>query len=880
MSKGKLVFLFILYLVLPIGVRSQSKDIEQNNSHFDCAAGVLESMTLSDKVALILLPSQEVSYRNSSHEYPLPQNLLLANQWVINGLNGFETIGLDVPFPDVRAIGHLDDPATIDILHDDLLQFAASEGYRGIIASNRYLFSGTGIRYIDEPKDKRDYTLWLLDDENPGNLPVFKMPDKLFSKHPPLRQIHFNSDSSQFVKSWLAYQDKKKPKSLEGLLKYQGVFLSDDLERDHARILRAFESNMLNENELDQVCEKLLNKVKAAGVAAPSVKPVPPGVRVFARRRTFEDGLHFFSEHSVPFLPSNLSTINVEINSDVERGKTEAFSRMLDVHLPNYITSNQPADYIFWLADGRELTDSVLMARLSKIKQDNPGGRVALFLADAGTYFENHPLPLGIEALFTGSSDKELVWEYLGQAAFSGIPLKKTLSSETWLSGINHLSREIPKTRLKIGIPEEAALHRDSLAKIDDLIAEAIQKKATPGAQVLIARDGIVVWNKSYGYHTYQKKQLVKSDDIYDLASVTKVTSTIPSLMKLYEEGAWALNDSLGHFFEQADTTEKGGITIKDLLLHESGLPSFIPFYLETIDKERLNGSVFGRRYSWKYNIKLDNYIYLNRTVSYRKDVFQSKAEGVFSVPVARDMYMNEGYLDSIMHQVIEAPMRTMHKYLYSDLGFYFLGQLIPKLSGHSMNDFSRMHFYNPLGMYNTAFLPSLIFPDDKIVPTENDKAFRKQLLDGWVHDPGAAMMGGVAGHAGLFANSFDLAKMMQMYLNGGTYGGKRYLDNSVLNMFTSTFNEDNRRGLGFDKPQPDTTKVSPASFYASPSSYGHSGFTGTLVWADPETRLVYIFLSNRIHPHQYNKKLIEENYRTRIQDIVYRAIIRGNEED
>lgn len=880
MYKGKVLYLLISCLVLQLAVQAQYSENYNDTGVSNYAAKILSKMTLEEKVAMILLPSQIEYYRTAPPEKPFSRNLLLSSHWLINGIDGFKTSFIEEPFPGIKAIAHLDDPTAISILHDDLLLHASREGYKAILASNNYLFANSGLNFIDAPQDKRDYTLWVFNDQNVDNIPVFEMPEDLFSKSSPFHEIRLNTGTGQFVQSWIAHQDRKKPGSFEGLLKSGGVFLTDDFEKDHAKILRSFQNNLINVEVLNRVCESVLTKTFEAGVSLPAVNNVPEGLRIFARRRAFEGCLHFFSGQDGPFLPSNLGTLNIKVISEVGFMETEAFSRMVNYHFPNYKTLRQPADYILWLENGKELNDSIITVKLTQLKQSYPKARIALFLADAGNYFEHNPLPFGIDALFTGSSNWPLVWEYLAQAAFSGMALTKSTTQEEWLTGVRHLSREVPKTRLKLGIPEEVALHRDSLKKIDELVAEAIRTKATPGAQVLIARDGIVAWNKSYGYHTYEKKQPVNIDDIYDVASVTKILATVPSLMKLYEEDKWALNDSLAQFFEETDTTEKGGITIKDLLLHESGLPSFIPFYLNTIDKDKTNGSVFGRRYSRKYNIKLDNYIYLNRTVTYRRDVFQHKQDENFSIPVANEIFMNAGYLDSIMQQVIEAPMRTRHKYLYSDLGFYFLGQLIPKLSGHSMNDFSRSYFYNPMGMYNTSFLPAMVFPNEKIVPTEDDKAFRKQLLDGWVHDPGAAMMGGVAGHAGLFANSFDLAKFMQMYLNGGNYGGRKYLDPSVLDYFTQTHSNDNRRGLGFDKPQPDTTKVSPASFFASPSSFGHSGFTGALVWADPEKRLVYIFLSNRIHPRQYNKKLIEDNYRTRIQDIVYRSVITGNEDE
>ncbi len=708
-------------------------------------------------------------------------------------------------------------------------------------------------------------------------IPALIMPELLFEKNVSLNRLH-DSGSEEIFNAWDNKDVELSLTSFEKNVSEGVFFMSRDPARDYARLVRAYQNKMLMVEDLNMGCRKVLKALKEVESNLVPQKQVSLPFSELARRLSLEQAIRFFHKKDRFFLPTDLTNVKGCVWSDVGEKATAVFSNLLQFHIPVVDSLEPGVSHVLWMVDGQSLNDSIIENSIRKIRNHHPNAKVAIVMVSSDDFFKFRSLPRGVDAVFSGTSDYTMVWESLAQAVAGGLSIRFSPTHEIRFSGIKQYSRSFQKTRLKFGIPEEVAMHRDSLLKIDSIMAEAINSEATPGGQILVARDGIVVWNKNYGYHTYREKTSVESHHLYDLASVTKITATIPSLMKLYEKGLWNLKDTLGLFFHQTDTTEKSGITMRELLLHESGLSSFIPFYQKTIDKDKLKGNLFGRRYSWLYNIKLDDYIYLNRTVRYRNDVFQKNRDEDFNIPVAQNYFMNKHYLDSIMLQVIESPMRTRHRYLYSDLGFYFLGQMVSRLTGKNLDQFASSVFYKPMGMHRTSFLPALEFPIEEIVPTEQDNAFRRQLIHGWVHDPGAAMMGGVAGHAGLFSNAVDMAKMMEMYLENGTYGGERYLMEKTIDYFTSSHSENNRRGFGFDKPETDTTKISPASLYVSPRSFGHSGFTGTFVWADPETELVYVFLSNRVHPHQYNKKLIRENFRTRIQGVIYRAIITPEE--
>ena len=838
--------------------------------------GAIDEMTLEEKVAMILISSpphqnqSNLEIRETSHSF---------NFWkrerILDCLDGFYSRQHSVPFPEASVVQLIDDDSLAMQLKDDLLYHASVNGFSGILTPGDYLFdSGLPFNVHDVEQSNHEYALWIFTggEEVVKEIPVFRLPIQLFEHHESLFFRDIRDDEDGF--EHLHFTDRRRVnESLESLVDRGVVFLTDHFERDHARLVRAYENNMLIEKDLNEGCKKILEKLSEGQPRPFPIETVSQDSSAFYRRSAFEQAVRLFSRDRSPVLPASLSDVDIGIVSDIHKEETSAFRDMVNNHCAVKDKNKEGANYVFWLANPDQMNDSLVTQRIETIQDNYPVGRIVMFLAKPGRYFSRHELPEDIHALLVGASGRPVMWEILAQAAFAGMEIKKAGIEETWSPSLKELSVKGEKHRLKFGVPAEVQMERDSLDRIDDLMADAIAEKATPGGQILVVHKGTVVWHKAYGHHTYTKNRPVRKNDIYDVASVTKIAATLPSLMKLYELGLWSLEDSLSMYFPSTDTIQKGNIRIRELLLHQSGLTSYIPFYLNAIDREKLKGNLFSRRYSWQYNIKIDDYTYLNRNVSYRDDVFSKKEDSIFSVPVAENRFMNADFLDSMMIRILKSPLRNRGEYLYSDLGFYFLGELIPKLSGDRLNVFADRMFFQPIGAQKTGFLPHRLFDQEIIVPTENDKVFRRQLLRGWVHDPNAAMMGGVAGHAGLFSNAADLAKILQMYLNKGKYGGKKYLDKNTIELFTKRQNDSNRRALGFDKPEPDTLKVNPASQYASMESFGHSGFTGSLVWADPAYDLIYIFLSNRVHPHQYNKTLIQEDYRTRIQDIVYHSL-------
>ena len=400
--------------------------------------------------------------------------------------------------------------------------------------------------------------------------------------------------------------------------------------------------------------------------------------------------------------------------------------------------------------------------------------------------------------------------------------------------------------RLKYTVPEEVGMNRDTLELIDSIVHKAIEIKATPGCQVLVAKDAKVVYNKSFGYHTYDSLNMVDEFDVYDLASITKIVSLLPIIMQKVDVGSFDIDKPISKYLSIEDTCSKAKLSSREILAHHAQLWPWIPFYRKTLmDDGNLN-----------------------------PNIYSSVKKADFKTQVGHALYMNDAYIDTIFKRVMYSKMREEKGYKYSDLGYYILKEIIETQEGNSLKHLINNQVYKELGANYTTYHPIEKFDINSIVPSENDTYFRNQLLRGYVHDPGAAMQNGVGGHAGVFSNANDLAKIMQMYLNGGSYAGKRYINEKTLKEFTSCqyCRKDNRRGIGFDKPVIEEGE-GPTCPKASPSSFGHSGFTGTIAWVDPEYDLIYIFLSNRIYPTADNFLLLEENIRTKVQEVIYNAI-------
>ena len=392
--------------------------------------------------------------------------------------------------------------------------------------------------------------------------------------------------------------------------------------------------------------------------------------------------------------------------------------------------------------------------------------------------------------------------------------------------------------------PTAVGAREEYLDKVDNLVLKGIRDHAYPGCRIMALKDGKVFYDRSFGYQTYNKKIPVDETTIYDLASVTKIAATTMAVMKLYEEGKIDLNATLGRYLPRARGTNKRNVKIKNLLLHQGGLHAWIPFYKETLDD---NGYP-------------------------RKDIYQTRPSSLYSVKVINGLYMNRRWVDTMWKRIYDSKLTNLGRYKYSDLDFIFLQKVVERVSGMPLDKYVQQNFYGPLGMKDTKFNPRKIPNRKPIAPSEFDNYFRHKKVQGYVHDMGAAMFGGVSGHAGLFSTPHDLSILMQMLLNNGVYNGKRYLKTSTIKLFTARNSFISRRGLGFDKPQPNLNKSQPTSTNCSLKTFGHTGFTGTCVWADPEHNIQFIFLSNRTYPSSKYNKLSRMNIREDAQQLIYKA--------
>jgi len=502
-----------------------------------------------------------------------------------------------------------------------------------------------------------------------------------------------------------------------------------------------------------------------------------------------------------------------------------------------------------------------------------------LILVHFGNPYALQYLPASIQqkAVITAFNDREETQQRTAQALFGAIPITGRLPVTVHDSlRAGHGISTGPLSRLRYGLPESVGLNSDTLQRIDTIINSAIDSQATPGCQLLVARKGKVVYHKAFGSHTYLGKRPVRKEDLYDVASLTKILASIPSIMRLYEQGTLSLDSTLSRYLPHLDTTNKGPLVIRDVLTHQARLKSWIPFYYKTLEPLYPDHDLLDNEFSPGYPYKIGNHSYMIKNFRYRQGVYAHSRSDSFPVQVSENLFIRQAYTDSVYRWINESELLDKKDYVYSDLGYYYFYRIIERLSDQPLEDYVREQFYEPLGAFNMGFKPRDRFPKNRIVPTENDMIFRKELLTGYVHDPGTAMLGGVGGHAGIFSNANDLAKIMQMYLNGGSYGGRQYFRDSTIHLFTdSPFKEKNgnRRALGFDKPVTEKDKPGPTCKGISEKSFGHTGFTGTIAWADPEKEVVYIFLSNRIHPDQDNSKLVTSDVRTRIQGVVYDAI-------
>jgi CubicO group peptidase (beta-lactamase class C family) len=457
---------------------------------------------------------------------------------------------------------------------------------------------------------------------------------------------------------------------------------------------------------------------------------------------------------------------------------------------------------------------------------------------------------VGSDWLVCGYEDNDISRKVIPQVLFGALPAIGRLpvtASPAFKAG-EGISTPV-LNRLKYSVPESVGMNSAILKQIDNIALEAIAYAATPGCQVLVVKDGTVVLEKAYGFYTYDRSQPVTEKTIYDLASITKVAATLQAIMFLKDQGRLNLDAKLVTYLPELKGSNKANLTVRDVLLHQAGLGAYIPFYSKTLR----NGSL--------------NPIY-----------YDSLASEEFPNLVVPGVYTNQRLQDQVWKWVVKSDLvgkrlpNGKFEYLYSDLGLHLMKRLAERLLNQPLPDFLEQNFYAPLGAASLTFNPLNKFLKEQIAPTAPGSAFKPGVpLQGTVHDGNAAILGGKAGHAGLFSNANDLAILMQMDLQNGNYGGQQYFKTSVVTEFSENGSKNSRRGIGWDKPDPEGN--GPTSDLAPLSTFGHTGFTGTGTWIDPENNIIYIFLSNRVYPDSENDKLLQYNIRTRIHDVVYQSL-------
>ncbi len=479
-----------------------------------------------------------------------------------------------------------------------------------------------------------------------------------------------------------------------------------------------------------------------------------------------------------------------------------------------------------------------------------------------------------VSAVILAHTDKIYIQQYVADVMTGQDIVNGRLSVDMaglWKSGTGiTLDPDYPRSYT----PEELGMNSKILAAIDTIAEEGIREKAYPGCHVLITKDGYPVYNKCFGSLTYEGKEKVREHTIYDLASLSKAAGTLLAVMKLYDEGKFGLTDKVSLYLPALRKTNKQNITIQDLLFHESGLPSYLPFYEDAIDMKTCKGGFSRKKPDAEHRLQIAPNVYVCTNFSFKKEWVSAVPSDVYSLPLSDSLFLNKDFKQVVMREIINAPLKG-HSYRYSCLNFMLLKEVVESITKVPMDVYLDSVFFKPMGLMYTAYNPLKHFSKEQIAPTAEKDFLRGGPLQGYVHDEAAAFMGGVSGNAGLFSTAHDVSVLFQMLLDRGICGDRRYLSRATCDLFMSMKSKNSRRGLGFDKPDMEKHDESPCTPEAPASVFGHTGFTGTCVWADPDNDLVFVFLSNRTYPTSYGQNnLVKLGIRSRIQQAMYQSLM------
>ncbi len=651
------------------------------------------------------------------------------------------------------------------------------------------------------------------------------------------------------------------------------LLLPQDIKASFAAILSYLKDGRISENRLENAVKKVLAAKYELGLRTKQAPIQMANLRSdlnsqkaeTIKQALYEKALTLVRDDAnlVPF--QNISALNaasLSLGSSTQtvfQNRLQQFKSMEHYQMPRPISADAQSkmltklmkkDVVFvGIHDMSRLASKnfgISSEELGLLASLNQRTKVVLVLFGSPyslRYFDLFP------EVMVAYEEDALCQDVAAQALFGAIPinglLPVTASPRAPIrTGLQRASLQ----RIGYASPESVGMSGMVLSKIDALAAEAIEKKATPGCVVLVAKDGKIIFEKGYGHHTYANKKKVNANDIYDLASVTKILSGTLSTMKLSEQGIVDINAPLYKNLSDSKGTNKANLKLKDIMAHHARLKSWIKFYEATLSEKG-------------YPIM--------------EEYYQKRSAVGCSMPVTESLYLKNNYRDTLERKIFDSPLGEEVKYVYSDLGFYLVADMVREKAKMGIDEYTYQTFYAPMGLADIGYNPWKFSSLNRVPPTEVDKYFRRQTVWGYVHDMGAAMLGGVSGHAGLFGSAKNIAEIMQMFLNEGYYAGEQYLRPETIKAFTQRHPASTRRAIGFDMKELDAKKSQNMCSSASEQTFGHLGFTGTATWADPKHNLIYVFLANRTYPTMYNTKLNKEDFRPRIQEILYEALLK-----
>ncbi len=670
------------------------------------------------------------------------------------------------------------------------------------------------------------------------------------------------------------------------------VLAPRNLKDEIAAVMQAIEKGQLSKEEIESKCRKVLTYkyvlglkekpfVQLSGLAQRIDRPQTRDLI----RRLNQAAITVLNNknHTLPLHPDKEQTIALlEVGKP---GETEAFAKQLSAYASVVrfrLRPNQPEAenrrLRGLLAAHKRIVVAVSEQRLgayqsffAKFTPDNP----VIYL-----FFTSGKAMLQVRKAVSHASAVVLGHSHLGdvQRRTADILFAKATADGRLSASVGDLFPTgtgvtvAPEKTASFPVPEEYGFSSSLLRAIDTIALDGIRQGAYPGCQVVVLRNGHTVVDKAFGTYAGKGTPRVESTDIYDLASLTKTTGTLLALMKLYDDKRFALTDKISDYLSFLKGTDKKDITIEEILYHQSGLPSWIPFYQEAIDKESYEGRLFGVRRDACHTVRIGASTWANPKFKFKCEYISPVPTGDHTIRLCDSLWLNHSFRKVMEEKIADTPLRQK-RYVYSDIGFILLGMLVEQLADMPMETYLQREFYAPMGLERTGYLPLQRFAKSEIVPSCKDRFLRKETLQGYVHDEICAFFGGVGGNAGLFSTAREVARVYQMLLNNGEIDGKRYLSEETCRLFTTEVSKISRRGLGFDKPDKTDAKKGNCASVASAGTYGHTGFTGTCAWVDPANELVYVFLSNRVCPDVTNRKLMQLHIRERIQEAIYKAM-------